>query len=183
MRRDETVASRSAEGDARARGDVVAFSRACACAFARHSHAHRTAHSMKRDADASRGARPTSSKSANARSVHATTTKVRKSSGAAAADDGFDVDDLFKGAKARSTKPVKASVKAEKAPAIRVLLPGQKKPKQKRTTAEFTPVDKPRRFEDGLPVYKSYGDFSDMKAGQVIEDNGGACPFDCNCCF
>jgi len=150
----------------------------------RHWYAHRTAHLMKRDAGASRGARPTSSKSANARSVHATTTKVRKSSSAAAADDdGFDVDDLFKGAKARSTKPAKASVKAEKAPTIRVLLPGQKKPKQKRTTAEFTPVDKPRRFEDGLPVYKSYGDFSDMKAGQVIEDNGGACPFDCNCCF
>ena len=82
---------------------------------------------------------------------------------------------------------------AAEAPRVRVLLPGQKKPKQKRDKPEFTPVDKPRRYEDGLPVYKSYGDFSDMKAGQCDDGNGkkrgpngepgGDCPFDCWCCF
>ena len=89
-------------------------------------------------------------------------------------DDGFDVDALFGDAKKRSVKmnsgareaAAAAAAAAAEAPRVRVLLPGQKKPKQKRDKPEFTPVDKPRRFEDGLPVYKSYGDFSDMKAGQ-----------------
>ena len=79
---------------------------------------------------------------------------------------------------------------------VRVLLPGQKKPKQRRTTPEFVPVEKARRFEDGLPVYKSYGDFTDMRHGQEgagvdgkgrkLGPNGepaGDCPFDCWCCF
>lgn len=138
---------------------------------------------MKRTKDASRA----SPKALSVKTASKATGKSSKATpgatAAAAVDDAFDVDDLFKGAKARSTKRAAETVKAEKAPTIRVLLPGQKKPKQKRTTAEFTPVDKPRRFEDGLPVYKSYGDFSDMKAGQVVDDNGGPCPFDCNCCF
>ena len=115
-------------------------------------------------------------------------------------DDGFDVDALFGDAKKRSVKmnsgareAAAAAAAAAEAPRVRVLLPGQKKPKQKRDKPEFTPVDKPRRFEDGLPVYKSYGDFSDMKAGQCDDANGkkrgpngepgGDCPFDCWCCF
>jgi len=98
-------------------------------------------------------------------------------------EDAFDVDDLFRGAKSRSVKEPEAKRTKVSEPIVRVLLPGQKKPKQKRQTAEFTPVEKPRRFEDGLPVYKSYGDFSDMKAGQNVGESGGACPFDCNCCF
>ena len=111
-------------------------------------------------------------------------------------DDGFDVDALFGDAKKRAVKMnsgAREAAAAAEAPRVRVLLPGQKKPKQKRDKPEFTPVDKPRRFEDGLPVYKSYGDFSDMKAGQCDDANGkkrgpngepgGDCPFDCWCCF
>ena len=88
----------------------------------------------------------------------------------------------------------------EKEGYVKILLPGQKKPKGKRVNSkgeevpEFTPVDKPRRIEDGLPVYKSYDDFTDMKHGQqkldskgrVVGPNGepgGNCPFDCWCCF
>ena len=88
----------------------------------------------------------------------------------------------------------------EKEGHVKILLPGQKKPKGKRVNSkgeevpEFTPVDKPRRIEDGLPVYKSYDDFTDMKHGQqkldskgrVVGPNGepgGNCPFDCWCCF
>ena len=88
----------------------------------------------------------------------------------------------------------------EKEGYVKILLPGQKKPKGKRVNSkgeevpEFTPVDKPRRMEDGLPVYKSYDDFTDMKHGQQKLDRkgrvagpngepGGNCPFDCWCCF
>ena len=111
-------------------------------------------------------------------------------------DDGFDVDALFGDAKKRAVKMnsgAREAAAAAEAPRVRVLLPGQKKPKQKRDKPEFTPIDKPRRYEDGLPVYKSYGDFSDMKAGQCDDGNGkkrgpngepgGDCPFDCWCCF
>ena len=70
----------------------------------------------------------------------------------------------------------------------RVLLPGQKKKKRKRDAPEFVPVNAPRRFEDGLPVYKSYDDFSDISCGQAppASEKGkpkGKCPFDCWCCF
>jgi len=88
----------------------------------------------------------------------------------------------------------------EKEGYVKILLPGQEKPKGKRVNSkgeevpEFTSVDKPRRIEDGLPVYKSYDDFTDMKHGQqkldskgrVVGPNGepgGNCPFDCWCCF
>lgn len=126
--------------------------------------------------------------------------KERKAVSAAsgAVEDDFDVDALF-GAAKKAKKLQGESEGGEKKSAlvveekIRVLLPGQKKPKQKRVTPEFTPVDKPRRFEDGLPVYKSYDDFSDMAAGQLVGENGkklgpngepgGDCPFDCWCCF
>lgn len=109
--------------------------------------------------------------------------------------DDFDVDALFGAAKKRKRAMTSEPKVKKEEERVRVLLPGQKKPKQKRTTAEFTPVDKPRRFEDGLPVYKSYGDFSDMHAGQDgggYDDKGrklgpngepaGDCPFDCWCC-
>ena len=113
-------------------------------------------------------------------------------------DDGFDVDALFGAAKAKKRARVADAVTSASRTEerIRVLLPGEKRRKQKRTTAEFTPVDKPRRTEDGLPVFKSYDDFTDMKAGQdgggVDErgrklgpngEPGGECPFDCWCCF
>jgi hypothetical protein len=67
----------------------------------------------------------------------------------------------------------------------RVLLPGQKKKKQKREAPEFVPVNEPRRFEEGLPVFKSYGDFSDVSCGQAPPKDAkpGKCPFDCWCCF
>ena len=98
-----------------------------------------------------------------------------------------DIDDIFGKAKAARKIPVVAQVAKKEEEPIRVLLPGQKKPKGKRLAPEFVPVDKPRRFEDGLPVYKSYDDFTDMAAGQQIpkdaKDKGGACPFDCWCCF
>ena len=69
-----------------------------------------------------------------------------------------------------------------------MLLPGQKKKKRKRDAPEFVPVNAPRRFEDGLPVYKSYDDFSDISCGQAppASEKGkpkGKCPFDCWCCF
>jgi len=130
--------------------------------------------------------------------------------------DDFDVDALFGKAKKAKKKSADAVEEAARrssggaggarvgagagagtgstAGARVVLLPGQKKPKQKRATPEFTPVEKPRRFEDGLPVYKSYDDFSDMAHGQAgvggdgkklgpNGEPGGECPFDCWCCF
>lgn len=141
--------------------------------------------------------------SASARATKKSRDKERKAVSAAsgargAVEDDFDVDALFGAAKKAkklqggSEDGAKKSAPAEEEK-IRVLLPGQKKPKQKRVTPEFTPVDKPRRFEDGLPVYKSYDDFSDMAAGQLVGENGkklgpngepgGDCPFDCWCCF
>ena len=124
-----------------------------------------------------------------------------------------DIDDIFRkvvkkkknesneegdgGARNNSNNKKK---KKEKEGYVKILLPGQKKPKGKRLNSkgeevpEFTPVDKPRRMEDGLPVYKSYDDFTDMKHGQQKVDSkgrvlgpngepGGKCPFDCWCCF
>ena len=127
-----------------------------------------------------------------------TTTRV-------AEDDDFDVDALFGNAKKRMKSEKRAERRGggggggggeEEEARVRVLLPGQKKPKQRRTTPEFVPVEKARRFEDGLPVYKSYGDFTDMRHGQEgagvdgkgrkLGPNGepaGDCPFDCWCCF
>jgi hypothetical protein len=114
-------------------------------------------------------------------------------------DDDFDVDALFGKAKKRMKSEKRAERRdggEEEEARVRVLLPGQKKPKQRRTTPEFVPVEKARRFEDGLPVYKSYGDFTDMRHGQEgagvdgkgrkLGPNGepaGDCPFDCWCCF
>ena len=114
-------------------------------------------------------------------------------------DDDFDVDALFGKAKKRMKSEKRAEGRdggEEEEARVRVLLPGQKKPKQRRTTPEFVPVEKARRFEDGLPVYKSYGDFTDMRHGQEgagvdgkgrkLGPNGepaGDCPFDCWCCF
>jgi hypothetical protein len=88
-----------------------------------------------------------------------------------AKDSGdFDLDALFSKGKAAKAKVDAAAAAAEAARVEkegpkekdRVLLPGQKKKKQKREAPEFVPVSEPRRFEDGLPVYKSYGDFSDV---------------------
>ena len=61
---------------------------------------------------------------------------------------------------------------------VKILLPGRKNRKetvkqQRRGSARFTPVDKPRRMETGLPVYKSYDDFTDMKHGQQKVDSKG----------
>jgi hypothetical protein len=147
----------------------------------------------------SSGAAPTKKSRDKERKVMSAASGGASSVGAV--EDDFDVDALFGAAKKAkklqggngggSGGAVKcAPVEEEK---IRVLLPGQKKPKQKRVTPEFTPVDKPRRFEDGLPVFKSYDDFSDMAAGQLVGENGkklgpngepgGDCPFDCWCCF
>lgn len=105
----------------------------------------------------------------------------------------FDLDALFSKGKQKKAKTDAALAAAEAARVekegpterARVLLPGQKKPKQQREKPEFTPVNVPRRFEDGLPVYKSYGDFSDVSCGQVAPKNGkpGKCPFECWCCF
>jgi hypothetical protein len=123
----------------------------------------------------------------------------------------IDIDDIFgKVVKKKKTsnnergadgkKSNSRNGKKEKEGYVKILLPGQKKPKGKRLNSkgeevpEFTPVDKPRRIEDGLPVYKSYDDFTDMKHGQQKVDSkgrvlgpngepGGKCPFDCWCCF
>ena len=111
-----------------------------------------------------------------------------------AKDSGdFDLDALFSKGKAAKAKVDAAAAAAEAARVEkegpkekdRVLLPGQKKKKQKREAPEFVPVSEPRRFEDGLPVYKSYGDFSDVSCGQVPPKDAkpGKCPFDCWCCF
>ena len=89
--------------------------------------------------------------------------------------EDFDLDALFskgKAAKAKvdAAKAAEAAAKAEKEKPKekdRILLPGQKKKKQKRENPEFVPVNKPRRYEEGLPVYKSYDDFSDMSCGQI----------------
>jgi hypothetical protein len=105
----------------------------------------------------------------------------------------FDLDALFRKGKAAKAKTDAALAAAEAARAEkegarekdRVLLPGQKKKKQKREAPEFVPVNVPRRFEDGLPVYKSYGDFSDVSCGQKPPKDAkpGKCPFECWCCF
>lgn len=107
--------------------------------------------------------------------------------------EDFDLDALFskgKAAKAKvdAAKAAEAAAKAEKEKPKekdRILLPGQKKKKQKRENPEFVPVNKPRRYEDGLPVYKSYDDFSDLSCGQIPPKGkeAGKCPFDCWCCF
>ena len=129
----------------------------------------------------------------------ATTTTTTTTTTDAVEDDDFDVDALFGKAKKRMKSEKRAEGRdggGEEEARVRVLLPGQKKPKQRRTTPEFVPVEKARRFEDGLPVYKSYGDFTDMRHGQEgagvdgkgrkLGPNGepaGDCPFDCWCCF
>lgn len=111
-----------------------------------------------------------------------------------AGDGGdFDLDALFSKGKAAKAKVDAAAAAAEAArlekegrkEKDRVLLPGQKKKKQKREAPEFVPVNEPRRFEDGLPVYKSYGDFSDVSCGQAPPKDAkpGKCPFECWCCF
>ena len=133
-----------------------------------------------------------------------TTTRIKTTTTRVAEDDDFDVDALFGNAKKRMKSEKRAERRGgggggggeEEEARVRVLLPGQKKPKQRRTTPEFVPVEKARRFEDGLPVYKSYGDFTDMRHGQEgagvdgkgrkLGPNGepaGDCPFDCWCCF
>ena len=127
-----------------------------------------------------------------------TTTNVNAKTSRAVEEDDFDVDALFGNAKKKrkSEKRPEGRDGAVEETRVRVLLPGQKKPKQKRTTPEFVPVEKARRFEDGLPVYKSYGDFTDMRHGQEgagVDEKGrklgpngepaGDCPFDCWCCF
>jgi hypothetical protein len=119
----------------------------------------------------------------------------------------FDLDALFsKGKAVKKVKDAAAAAEAAAEAALenekdkrqgkdnakdanRVLLPGEKKPKKKVAEhIEFVPVAAPRRFEEGLPVFKSYGDFSDMSCGQVApeKDKGkpaGKCPFECWCCF
>ena len=108
----------------------------------------------------------------------------------------FDLDALFSaGKKVKARTDAKRAAEAAEAEAARppkekdrVLLPGQKKKKRKRDAPEFVPVNAPRRFEDGLPVYKSYDDFSDISCGQAppASEKGkpkGKCPFDCWCCF
>lgn len=123
--------------------------------------------------------------------------------------DGDSIDDIFGKAKktmATATEKTRTTAADEKKKKnkeeefVRILLPGEKKPKGKRVNAkgeevpEFVPVEKPRRVEEGLPVYKSYDDFTDMKHGQQKVDSrgrvlgpngepGGKCPFDCWCCF
>jgi hypothetical protein len=128
---------------------------------------------------------------------YGTTDTVKKSAKEKEKPDGgdFDLDALFrtgKAAKAKSDSAVAAAeaLRVEKeGPALKekvVLLPGQKKPKQQRVThVEFVPVNQPRRFQDGLPVYKSYDDFSDVSCGQVAPTGAknGKCPFECWCCF
>ena len=115
------------------------------------------------------------------------------------------IDEIFSEAKEKKNKKKRSGDENvndgdKKKKLERILLPGQKKLKGKRLNAkgeevpEFVPVEKPRRLKDGLPVYKSYGDFTDMKHGQqkmgkngrVLGPNGeegGKCPFDCWCCF
>ena len=61
-----------------------------------------------------------------------------------------------------------------------------KQSKRKHKVSPLLPVSRPRRFEDGLPVYKSFEDFSDLSHGRIPPRNGranGKCPFDCWCCF
>lgn len=48
----------------------------------------------------------------------------------------------------------------------------------------IVPVSAPRRFQDGLPVFKSFDSFSDFAADAAAAGvKGGKCPFDCACCF
>lgn len=58
---------------------------------------------------------------------------------------------------------------------------------RKKVNINLTPVAQPRRFEEGLPVYKSFGNFSDLSCGQIPSEEQsrapGKCPFDCWCCF
>ena len=92
-------------------------------------------------------------------------------------DDGFDVDALFGDAKKRAVKMnsgAREAAAAAEAPRVRVLLPGQKKPKQKRDKPEFTPVDKPRRSgellgykQSGVPTLR----FANLNRDLVILEN------------
>jgi hypothetical protein len=51
------------------------------------------------------------------------------------------------------------------------------------TGERLEPVSMPRRLQDGLPVYKSFESFSDLRASNAALPSGGKCPFDCDCCF
>ena len=105
-------------------------------------------------------------------------------------NDKFDIDALFKDGKAKKKLGHQAHVKLDTAITdARVV---RKKTvivtshtRKRRKEAEPVTVDRPRRFQDGLPVYKSYGGFSDIACGQTApkDTQGGKCPFDCWCCF
>mmetsp|Transcript_6184 Transcript_6184/g.15782 ORF Transcript_6184/g.15782 Transcript_6184/m.15782 type:complete len:176 (-) Transcript_6184:592-1119(-) len=137
-----------------------------------------------------------SSLSGKKRAVSVDNNVVENKKATSGGDGGgdFDLDALF--SKGKAVKKQKDAVVADKAAVAattaardalkeRPLLPGQKKSKGKRDKPEFEPVAQPRRFEDGLPVYKSYGDFSDMSFGQTATKDKppGKCPFECWCCF
>ena len=59
------------------------------------------------------------------------------------------------------------------------------KSRKRPCSRELVPAAQPRRFDEGLPVYKSFGNFSDLSYGQRSsqEKPDGQCPFDCWCCF
>ena len=106
--------------------------------------------------------------------------------------DSFDIESLFKRSKeikktADAGRIQHAAAFFERAQRVQKKTIGARghTRKRRKDADELVPVDKPRRFEDGLPVYKSYEGFSDIACGQVPPDSrqGGKCPFDCWCCF
>ena len=106
--------------------------------------------------------------------------------------DSFDIESLFKRGKeikktADAGRIQHAAAFFERAQRVQKKTIGARghTRKRRKDVDELVPVDKPRRFEDGLPVYKSYEGFSDIACGQVPPDSrqGGKCPFDCWCCF
>ena len=109
-------------------------------------------------------------------------------------DAFFDLDIIFKDRKAsrRQKEATQAAMKPRRLEGTshREVDTCHLKPngesKRKRKVFDISPVSRPRRYEDGLPVYKSFEDFSDLSHGQNPPKNGntdGKYPFDCWCCF
>jgi hypothetical protein len=104
-----------------------------------------------------------------------------------------DIDALFAKLPSKRADPKVAGAVAKRSaerPAPKERSVRERKPRGEgeyflETGEKLVAVSQPRRFQDGLPVYKSFDGFSDLKASNVLPPTfkAGKCPFDCDCCF
>ena len=95
-------------------------------------------------------------------------------------DAFFDLDIIFKDRKAsrRQKEATRAAMKPRRLEGTSHrevdtchIKPGGES-KRKRKVFDISPVSRPRRYEDGLPVYKSFEDFSDLYTGKIHQRMG-----------